>query len=59
MIDEFNDNCYIMVVVSDNKIRKSSGALVNFIEPNAIELSILGAKRYFENNYDPNAEAKS
>lgn len=48
MIDEFNDNCYIMVVVSDNKI-----------QPNAIELSILGAKRYFENNYDPNAEAKA
>jgi hypothetical protein len=31
----------------------------NCLEPNAIELSILGAKRYFENNYDPSAEAKA
>mmetsp|Transcript_17253 Transcript_17253/g.15145 ORF Transcript_17253/g.15145 Transcript_17253/m.15145 type:complete len:184 (+) Transcript_17253:281-832(+) len=39
-IDEFTENTYIMVVISDPKI-----------QPTAIELSLDGAKRYFEKKY--------
>jgi len=40
-IDEFTENTYIMVVIFDPKI-----------QPTAIELSIDGAKRYFEKRYE-------
>jgi len=41
LIDEYTDNTYIMVVISDPKI-----------QPPAIELSIEGAKRHFEKHYN-------
>jgi len=42
-IDEFTENTYMMVVIFDPHI-----------QPTAIELSIDGAKRYFEKKYEEN-----
>ena len=54
-IDEFTENTYMMVVLFDPKIRKMKPfyRFINPIkEPTAIELSIDGAKRYFEKRHE-------
>ena len=52
IIDEFTENTYIMVVVSDPKIRTKTQFYLWSLEPTAIELSVDGARRYVEKKYE-------